>query len=162
MHCQYRLVSNHWFVLVFLWDLLAIWKYIVLSAFSFNNSLLCMSITTLENEVILGAVFFYSRSRLPGSCQQMNLFIALCIIAVLAVLVSGDHTTACVFVCVCVGLMPGAQGLGRRATALVLHMSILAQSLAPLPPHNPLLSGRLGIRAGWGGRWRSGKKTNQI
>lgn len=37
--------------------------------------------------------------------------------------------------CVCVhGLMPGDQGQGLGATALVLHRSILARSLALLPP----------------------------
>lgn len=75
----------------------------------------------------------------------MTLLIGLCTIAFLAVVVSGDHTTvcicvhACVYECVCLhGLMPGAQSLGLGATALVLHRSILAQSLAPCQSSAPL------------------------
>ncbi len=36
------------------------------------------------------------------TAQQMTLFIGLCIIAFLAAVASGDHTTVCVRVCVCV------------------------------------------------------------
>lgn len=45
----------------------------------------------------------------------------------------------CVCVCVCAhGLVPGAHSLGLGATALVLHRSILAQSLAPCQSSAPL------------------------
>lgn len=56
----------------------------------------------------------------------MTLFIGLYIIDFLAAVESGDHTVLRVH-----GLMPGAQGLRLRATALVLHRSILALYLAP-------------------------------
>lgn len=92
------------------------------------------------------------------SVQQMTLFIGLCTIAFLAAVVSGDHTS--VYVCVHVSV-PGAQGLGLRATALVLHRSILAQSLAPcqscaspaILSSPPLVLVETGNR-GWTGRER--------